>query len=486
MKVVFDYDKGRRKAILTTESLAGVREYFSVEDKSQVFKRRFNVGWRPPSRIYAITPQGRFEVRLHSEILRYIKSLHSSVEVEYTEQFKIASNIPRLDSSMVSQLNIPLRDYQKECIEIALNSGSGVIVLPTSAGKTLVMATLVNSIQNQVAGNFKTLILVPDITLVEQTYGDFIQYGIASQYITKWTGSNKPDLSSSIIVANSQILLSEKQDLSLLDQIQLLIIDEVHKLKHTNKISKLTGKIPAKMRYGLTGTMPDDKLDRWNIIGQLGDVLYQKKSIDLRQQNYISNVKVIVLRIEYLNPPYIEASNSSNPTAAYEQELEFLQSNNFRNQTIINLVNVLPKNTLIMVDRIAHGEILLQQLKSNTKKNVHFICGAVDVEERERVRGLMESNDDIICVAISKIFSTGVNIRNLHYIIFASIGKAKTKIIQSIGRSLRLHHSKKQATIFDIGDNMRYGSNHLAERLELYSSESIPYDIKLIQQTHEN
>lgn len=138
-----------------------------------------------------------------------------------------------------------------------------------------------------------------------------------------------------------------------------------------------------------------------------------------------------------------------------------------------------------MVDRIAHGEILLNYLNNIEGKEVHFICGDVEIQERERVRSLMEERDNIICVAISKIFSTGVNIRNLHYIFFASIGKAKTKIIQSIGRSLRLHESKKQAVIFDIGDDMRYGNKHLQERINLYTSETIPYTIKHIKQTNE-
>jgi len=484
-KIFVDYDKGRRKGIIVTEHLPSIREYFSVEDDTQKFKRRFTVGYRPQSRVYAITPQGRFEPRLITEILSYTHQHFNITTIEYSKSFLEANSYPKLSGSSISELNKPLRDYQQESVELALKAGSGVIVLPTSAGKTLVMATLITNIQNQLASNYKTLVLVPDIQLVEQSYSDLIEYGIDPCNITRWTGDHSPNKSAAIIIANSQILLSEKQDTSLLQQVQLLVIDEVHKLKASNKISKVVATIPAKMRYGLTGTMPDAKLDRWYIIGQLGPVLYQKKSIDLRNQNYISNVQVVVLQMNYYNPPHIEASTSANPTAAYELENEFLQTNLFRNKTIQTLVQSLSRNTLVLVDRIAHGELLLEILKTCTGKDVHFICGDVDIEERERVRNLMENNDNIICVAISKIFSTGVNIRNLHYIIFASIGKAKTKIIQSIGRSLRLHASKKKATIFDIGDNMRYGNNHLRERMALYKSESIPYTIKIITQTHE-
>jgi superfamily II DNA or RNA helicase len=129
----------------------------------------------------------------------------------------------------------------------------------------------------------------------------------------------------------------------------------------------------------------------------------------------------------------------------------------------------------VLVDRIAHGEELLKVLTENTKKNVCFIHGGIEVEEREKIRQLMETSNDVICIAISKIFSTGISIKNLHNIIFAAIGKARIKIIQSIGRSLRLHHTKDIATIFDIADtSLTYGFKHYEERKRLYESENIP------------
>ena len=482
MKAVFDFDVGRKKAVLESDLLSDARNYFSVEDTTQKFKRRFAVGYRPQSRIYAITPQGRFDSGLTNEIKTYLKSICPHVVFEYTDKFLLYTKSPSLDENRISELKFPLRDYQKECIQIALKNGSGVILLPTSAGKTLVMATLVASVQEQIASNFKTLILVPDIQLVEQSYSDLLEYGIEPGKLTKWTGSDEPDLQACIFIANSQILLSEKQDTSILQGMQMLIIDEVHKLKHSNKISKLVTKIPAKIKFGLTGTMPDSNIDKWHIIGQLGDILYRKKSIDLREENYITNVKVAIIKIDYLDPPSFKI-DTFNPTFAYECELEYLQKNEFRNNTIKTIAQGLKRNALILVDRIVHGEVLLEYLKQIQDKEVHFICGAVEIEERERVRSLMENSDNVLCIAISKIFSTGINIKNLHYIVFASIGKARIKIIQSIGRSLRLHANKKQAVIFDIGDNLRYGNNHLEERISLYESESIPYNIKNIKQT---
>jgi superfamily II DNA or RNA helicase len=474
VQITLDYDSTRKKGIIVSDYLPNIREHFSVEDKQQVFKRRYAIGYRPQTRLYAITPQGRFETRLVFSILEFLQKQDIQFNIELTDKFKEVIFIPELKENL-TKLNLELRDYQEESVRLALKNKSGVIILPTSAGKTLVIATLVKSIQDQY--DFKALILVPDIQLVAQTYSDFIDYGILESEITKWTGSTEPDKNAKIVISNAQILLSEKQDLSLLKDIKLLVIDEVHKLKYGNKINKVVEQIPALFRYGFTGTLPDYKIDQWNIFGKIGRVIYFKESIDLRDQNYISQVHVAALKLTYKNTPQFTTPSMHNPTAGYEEEITWLQTNPYRNAIIIKLVNKSDKNTLIMVDRIAHGEELLKVLQESTKKQVHFVHGAVEIEEREMIRKLMEEHDNVACIAISKIFSTGINIKNLHNIIFAAIGKARIKIIQSIGRSLRKHSSKKLATIFDIWDNLRYGNKHMVERLALYDREQIPYSV---------
>ena len=474
VQITLDYDSTRKKGIIVSDYLPNIREHFSVEDKQQVFKRRYAIGYRPQTRLYAITPQGRFETRLIFSILEFLQNQDIQFNIELTDKFKEVIFIPELKENL-TKLNLELRDYQEESVRLALKNKSGVIILPTSAGKTLVIATLVKSIQDQ--HDFKALILVPDIQLVAQTYSDFIDYGIPETEITKWTGSTEPDKNAKIIISNAQILLSEKQDLSLLKDIKLLVIDEVHKLKYGNKINKVVEQIPALFRYGFTGTLPDYKIDQWNIFGKIGRVIYFKESIDLRDQNYISQVHVAALKLTYKNTPQFTTPSMHNPTAGYEEEITWLQTNPYRNAIIIKLVNKSDKNTLIMVDRIAHGEELLRVLRESTNKQVHFVHGAIEIEEREMIRKLMEEHDNVACIAISKIFSTGINIKNLHNIIFAAIGKARIKIIQSIGRSLRKHSSKKLATIFDIWDNLRYGNKHMVERLALYDREQIPYSV---------
>jgi superfamily II DNA or RNA helicase len=474
VNVTFDYDSSRKKGIVVSDYLPNIREHFSVEDTQQAFKRRYAIGYRPQTRQYSITPQGRFEPRLVFQIIDFLRTQDIAFNVEVTDKFKSVITLPELKEEIV-KLNLEPRDYQHESILAALKNRSGVIILPTSAGKTLVIALLVRSIQEQ--HNSKTLILVPDIQLVAQTYSDFLEYGIPENEITKWTGSTEPDKNAKIVVSNAQILLSEKQDLSLLNDIEMLVIDEVHKLKYGNKINKVVDKIPALFRFGFTGTLPDSKIDQWNICGKIGKIIYHKQSIDLREQDYISKVHVAALKLSYNNIPQFTTPSMYNPTAGYEEEITWLQTNKFRNAIITKLVNKADKNTLIMVDRIAHGEELLRVLQEHTDKEVHFVHGAVEIEEREMIRKLMEDQDNVACIAISKIFSTGINIKNLHNIIFAAIGKARIKIIQSIGRSLRKHTSKKRATIFDIWDNLRYGNKHMLERLALYDREQIPYSV---------
>ena len=140
-----------------------------------------------------------------------------------------------------------------------------------------------------------------------------------------------------------------------------------------------------------------------------------------------------------------------------------------------------------MVDYIEHGESIYNQVvEQNPKQQVYYIRGDVEIQEREKIRSLMETNDNVIIVAISKIFSTGINIKNLHYIIFAGGGKAKVKIIQSIGRGLRLHNGKKELIIIDIMDQLTYGIKHGEKRINLYNEEKIKYTVKTIEEAEKS
>lgn len=263
-----------------------------------------------------------------------------------------------------------------------------------------------------------------------------------------------------------------------------ILVSNCHKLRRGNKANKIVSSIKTNHKFSFTGTMPEDDIDKWNIIGQFGPILIRKTSKELQKQDYISDAKVQVIQINYKNPLiYQHHSTFLDPTARYDEECEYVYKQPYRNEVIAKLSHNTEKNILILVDRIEQGTTLFETIKKFKKgKQIYFIQGSVEVDDRENIRKIMEEKNNVICIAMTSIFSTGINIKNLHYILFAAAGKAKIKIIQSIGRGLRLHENKDSLIIFDISDKLEYSSKHLAKRLSLYDKEKIKYDIKEINE----
>lgn len=466
---------GKKRNLLQLEGdltfISLLRERFSVQNPAYRSNNPY-----VQSRLYCITPSGKFEIGLLKEISNAISKEGYGVEIE--EDIKnVFSPINLQTDFSLSSLNMDYRDYQEQAIKQTISHGRGIIILPTASGKTYVMAGLIKNIKLMLnKPEAKVLVLVPSIQLVEQTYKDFLDYGLTD--ITKWSGKNRPDFENSkIIIAGTQILLSKSTDLSILSQIDLFLCDEVHGIRKGNSINKIFSLLDTPYTFGFTGTMPPSLIDQWNIIGKFGPINYEEKTKTLEQKDYIATFKIIILKIKHNNLPST-ITMPDRSLESFQRELDFLLQDKRRNEIICNLSKKLQNNTIIMVDRIDHGLVLMDILKQGTEKLFYFIRGTTDIEEREKIRQLMNHQDDIIVVAMSKIFSTGINIPNLHNIIFASAGKAKIKIMQSIGRALRLHPNKKVANIFDISDNTIYSRKHLQQRIALYDSEKYLYEIK--------
>jgi superfamily II DNA or RNA helicase len=466
-------DKKRRLLQLNCDLkiLNRIREHFSVANPAFRRNSRFS-----QPRQYIITPSGKFDAGLLDNIVSFLHS--NNIKVDISDEVVTIFQKNGFELPEIHNFELSYRDHQSKSIEKALNKGNGIIIIPTAGGKTLIMAGLIESIRKNLKNeNLLSLVLVPTIQLVEQTHADFVSYGIKN--VTKWSGKNKPDLSSNVIIAGMQILMSDNTDLSILNDVELLLVDECHSLKKQNEINKILKFINTNYRFGFTGTLPSTLIDEWNIIGKLGPIVYQQKTEDLKLKKYISDFKITILNIKHKNVPKFSI-NFTKPAEAYLNEIDFLMSNQKRNDLICKLANKLDNNTIIMVDRIDHGENLMNILNNISNKTCYYIKGSTEIEEREKIRHLMNEKNDIIVIAISKIFSTGINIPNLHNIIFASAGKAKIKIMQSIGRALRLHPTKTKANIFDIADNTKYGKIHLSERIKLYKLENFNYEEKNI------
>ena len=465
MKFILDKNKIR----LISDQIDDIREHFSVKDDTARFRLRGRARFYSNPRIYCITPTGLFEPGLFFDILSFIKQEYSDINIEVDEDvLDVVKPSNCKNSSVYNLLKYPLRDYQLSSVENALKFGRGIIKLGTGGGKTLTIASLLMSLYED-NPKLKILIIVPDLGLVNQTYNDFDEYNVKFKF-TRWTGKIKPDLTANCIIANRGILQSKFEDNDWIKYVDTLVVDECHTIKKSNKISKMVNQITTNNKFGLTGTLPDNKPDEWNILGKLGKVIYDKDSYELRLESYLTNVDVKIIDVKYNDKPlYISGNNN------FKTELDFIYTNKFRNNVINNICNKFNNNSLILVNHLAHGDALYDKLSQSKDKQIFFVKGEVEVETRDQIKKIMETNSNVICIAMSSIFSTGINIKNIHMIMFASGGKSFIRTIQSIGRGLRLHESKNKLLIIDICDQLKYGIRHGDKREEIYKSEKINF-----------
>ena len=380
-------------------------------------------------------------------------------------------------------MNLDLRDYQEEAVNKCLSVGRGIVLLGTGAGKTLTIATLIDNfyLYSKKINSFKALIIVPDLGLVNQTYNDFLEYNVSFS-VTRWTGKIQPDLDANVIIANIDIIRNKFEENLWIKSVDVLILDEAHKFNKGNKCSKVLEKIRTPNKFGFTGTLPSDNLDKWNVIGKIGPVLIKRSSFELREGSFLTNVNIKIFSLNYKTKP-VKVKGSTDPTENYRNELQFLSFNPFRNKVIEKTCGNFKNNILVLINNIDHGQHLYNLLSTNLSgKQIFFIRGEVEVEERDRVKAIMESSDNVVCIAISAIFSTGVNIKNLHMIIFAAGGKSFIRTVQSIGRGLRLNDNKEKLIIIDIADKLEYGMDHSNKRKEIYNEEKIEFNDYLIEE----
>jgi superfamily II DNA or RNA helicase len=474
--IELDYCDKKQKGIVKGNLLNEIREFFSEKNEAAKFlKHRFRF---IPQRKYAITPSGRYHPGLTKEIIAYLKEFFPQEKINITTNLIKAlipsKQWPSYTDNQILDLSLKLYDYQEDVVKKCLEIGRGTVVLATAGGKTLITSSLINHLRNTVykdRNSFKCVFIVPSLSLVEQTIDKFKEYGVNFTY-SKWTGNNELNIAADVIVCNLGIMQSKNTNLSFLETIDLLIIDECHMLRQGNNFNKIIDIIKTPHKFGFTGTLPESNIDKWNIIGKIGPLLYERKSYELRKDKFVSNAQISILDINYKTKPI----TGLNTMDKYRAELDFIINNEYRNRVISKVSQNANNNILIMVDFIRHGEKIHNILSQNIKdKEIYFIQGSVETEVREKIRKWMEYKNNIVCIAISKIFSTGIDIKNLHYIIFAGGGKAKIKILQSIGRGLRLHKDKKMLQIIDIHDQLHYSADHGKKRIKFYEQEKIPY-----------
>ena len=233
----------------------------------------------------------------------------------------------------------------------------------------------------------------------------------------------------------------------------------------------------AKYRYGFTGTLDGSQTHKWVLEGLFGPSYKIIKTDELMKKGHLATLDINVLLLKH--PP--------NKFENFEEEVQYIITHNRRNNFIKNLALDLKGNTLILFARVeGHGEPLYNLINNNNtieNRQVFFVHGGVDTQSREQVREITERESNAIIIASYGTFSTGINIKNLHNVIFASPSKSRIRNLQSIGRVLRKGSQKTKATLYDIADDISYKSrknytlNHLIERIKVYNEENFNYDI---------
>ena len=368
------------------------------------------------------------------------------------------------------------RPYQVEGVYDALKHNRRLLVSPTASGKSL----MIYSIARYYTETKKSiLVVVPTTSLVEQMYKDFEEYGWDVEALCHRVYSGKEKESEAPVVITtwqSVHRLSRKY----FERFDVVIGDEAHLFKSKSLVSIMTKLHTAKYRFGFTGTLDGTQTHKWVLEGLFGPTYKVTRTKELMDKGQLAKLDITCLVLRH--PP--------KKFETYEDEIQYLITHEQRNNFLKNLALDMKGNTLLLYSRVAsHGEVLYNLINNNktASRKVFFIHGGVVADEREKVREITESQNNAIIVASYGTFSTGINIRRLHNVIFASPSKSRVRNLQSIGRVLRKGKGKIKAMLYDVADDCTHQSrknytlNHLIERIKTYNEEQFNYEIMSIK-----
>ena len=442
---------------------------------SPAYKKKF---WDGKIRLFN-TQKGEIYVGLLDRIIQFCKDHNYTYEFLESEYYGLPFEVNDFISLegvkdyMNSISKYRPREYQVDGVYDALRHNRKLLISPTASGKSLMIYSIV---RYYVEKNQNTLIVVPTTSLVEQMYKDFADYGWdVGSFCHKVYAGRERETNSQVIITTWQSIY--KLPRKYFERFSVVVGDEAHQFKSKSLISIMTKLDNAKYRYGFTGTLDGTQTHKWVLEGLFGPSYKIIKTDELMKKGHLAKLDINVLLLKH--PP--------TKFETFEEEVQYIIGHNKRNNFIKNLALDLKGNTLILFARVEkHGEPLYNLINSSNiieNRNVFFIHGGVETEDREKVREITEKENNAIIVASYGTFSTGINIKNLHNVIFASPSKSRIRNLQSIGRVLRKGNQKTRATLYDIADDISYKSrknytlNHLIERIKIYNEENFDYDI---------
>ncbi len=388
--------------------------------------------------------------------------------------------------------HISIRDYQIDAIVKSFETYRNILVSPTSSGKSLILYMKIRYHIDVLGHN--VLLIVPSTQLVEQMLSDFIDYSSVNNWDVEgnaqilYAGKEKAFTKRLMISTWQSIHAMMKnnpaQFKSIVEKTDVACFDEAHGYKADAVLSTMSKFIFTKWRTGTTGTLDDKKLNQLQLTGLIGEPYQVITTKELMDAGAITKLDTKVIILDY--PDHVKKEMKGMD---YKAEINYLVGNSQRNHFIKDIALKCKGNTLILFSFVGkHGNVLNEIITAEAgDKPVYYVHGGVDVKDREDIRKIINTENNAILIANSKLFSTGTNIPAIENIIFAMPTKSTIRVRQSIGRGLRLKSGKTRCYLFDIADDLSTGKyrnhtlNHLTERLAIYDKEQFDYEVNKVK-----
>ena len=368
---------------------------------------------------------------------------------------------------------IRLRDDQVEVINKFLENPQCIQEIATGFGKTITTATLAKICEKY----GRTITIVPNKSLVEQTEEDFLNCGLdvgvyygdrknldKTHTICTWQSLNILDKGSKEFDGEEQLLrLAE-----LLDGVSCVMVDEVHMAKAEVLKNLLTRNLSnAPIRWGLTGTVPKADHEFQALRASLGEVVHRVKAHELQEKGVLSDCHVTVIQ-----------TAEWKEFESYAGELKYLVTDETRMNWISNLINGIAEtgNTLVLVDRIESGQLIINNIPDSV-----FVSGSMKTKDRKDEYDEIKTADNKIIVATYGVAAVGINIPRIFNMVLLEPGKSFVRVIQSIGRGIRKADDKDFVQIWDLTASTKYAKRHLTERKKFYKEAKYPFEIQKVK-----
>lgn len=457
-------------------------DHFSFVSPAAKFSQAYRNGrWDGKTRLFSTTTH-KIYAGLLDKIVDWADDSGYLVTLDPIETAERSlEDSERVSRLVYDSLKLPFvpYDHQINALTASIQNKRALILSSTSSGKSLVIYALCRMYQKM---GIKTLVIVPSINLVRQMKGDFEDYAkndawsVDENVQTISEGADRTVVKP-IVVSTWQAIVDEPT--KWFRQFSSVVGDECHgfKAKSLQTIMKKLDRCPY--RVGFTGTLDGMEIHELIVEGVFGPVFVAARAKDLIDKKISAELMIHCLVLDH--------GRLDNPPLEYQDEIDYLCRSSDRNKFLEELTSRCKGNTLLLFQYVEkHGKVLYEQFKKQFGSDrVFYVSGEVSGEERDRIRHEVESRNDAIILGSYGTFSTGVNIKRLHNVVFASPSKAKVRVIQSIGRGLRITQTKKSVKVWDISDIIRredkkecYSVRHLKERVNHYIAEDYPYMMK--------